>query len=114
MRSAIASVVLVLSGCSVPPPESARSRAPAPGPWRVLEAVEGRFGRLEVLVLPGGRAAGLEARDLVIDYESVYDVVMGGFDLLNPRGRLEELGGQGGNLLVLSGGRRKVIEVPKR
>jgi hypothetical protein len=76
-----------------------------------LDGCRGRCARELVLrgtcveeILPGGRAVGLEAGDLIIDYESVYHLVMEDSNFLAR---------SGGKLLVIRKGRRVIIEFPK-
>jgi hypothetical protein len=62
-------------------------------------------------VLPGGSPLGLERGDLIVDYDGIYDIVMGGTEFWNPR-RLLEGKTAGNRLRVIRGARCITLEVP--
>ena len=64
-------------------------------------------------VLSEGPDVGLEAGDLIIDYERVYDLVMGGFDSFRPMVQLANKARYGGELQVLRGNRVITVTINK-
>jgi hypothetical protein len=64
-------------------------------------------------VLPGGSPAGLEAGDILLDYERIYDIVMGGTEFGNARRMLERMQ-PGSRLRVIRRGRIVTVEVPEK
>ncbi|MHC4178405.1 MAG: hypothetical protein ACYSWU_12910, partial [Planctomycetota bacterium] len=61
-----------------------------------------------------GPDVGLKAGDLIIDYRSTYDLVMGRGFLFSPMRRLAHKARWGGKLEVLRGGQIITIEVAKK
>jgi hypothetical protein len=65
-------------------------------------------------ILAGGSPVGLERGDIIVDYGSAYDIVMGGTEFGSPAGMLGTAARSGGRLRVIRGDRVVSVEVPKR
>jgi hypothetical protein len=108
--------------------EAARKKAPSPpetwdlSAWgvRLRPADADTCAKALVLratvveeVLPGGSPVGLRKGDLIVDYTTLYDIVMGGTDFGRARALLERRARGGGSLRVIRGGEWETISVPK-
>ncbi|GMU22298.1 MAG: hypothetical protein AMXMBFR13_23840 [Phycisphaerae bacterium] len=71
-------------------------------------------GALVSEVLSGHESFGLKAGDIIVDYDSPYDMVMAGDERYASQARLARLASRGGELRVLRRDRMLTVAIPKQ